>query len=91
LYFGKGVPKQVLKKSKRTLVHALMDSFRRHLHLLVQLHRLRCQLRQCRGSVTPGPKGDEGQEQFACQLRRAFDKAGATRGSFDVVGRKEVC
>jgi hypothetical protein len=91
LYFGQRTPEHVLKKSQRTLVHALMDGFRRHLDLLVQLRRLRCQLRQRRGSVTPGPKGDEGQKQFACQLRRAFDKAGATRSSFDVVGRKEVC
>src|SRR5215475_8160162 len=76
---------------QRTLVHALMDGFRRHLHLLVQLRHLRRQLRQRGGGVTPGPKGDEGQKQFAGQLRRAFDKAGATRGSFDSVGRKEVC
>jgi len=85
LYFCKRLTDHVLKKSQRTLVHALMNGFRRHLHLLVQLRHLRRQLRQRRCGVTPGPKGDEGQKQFAGQLRRAFDKAGATRGSFDVV------
>src|SRR5713101_7287940 len=85
LDFRQRLTDHVLKESKRTLVHALMNGFRRTLHLLVQWRHLRRQLRQRRGGVTPGPKGDEGQKQFAGQLRRAFDKAGATRGGFDVV------
>src|SRR5262245_66502314 len=40
LDFGKRSPEQVLKKSQRPLVHALMNGFRRYLHLLVQLRRL---------------------------------------------------
>ena len=84
-YFCQRLTDHVLKKSKRPLVHALMNGFRRHLHLLVQLRHRRRQLRHRRGGVTPGPKGDEGQKQFAGQLRRAFAKAGAPRGGFDVV------
>jgi len=71
--------------------HALMQSFRRHFHMLYHLRHFRCQLRQCRVGVTPGAKGDEGEKEFASQLRRAFDKAGTTCSSFDVVGSKEVC
>src|SRR4029450_12448661 len=37
LYFAQRLMDHVLKKSQRTLVHALMEGFRRHLHLLVQL------------------------------------------------------
>jgi hypothetical protein len=72
-------------------VHALMDGLRRHLDLLVQVRHFRRQLRQCRGGIIPGPKGDESQKQFAGQLRRTCDKASATCGVFDVVCRKEVC
>src|SRR5262249_16046426 len=45
LDFGKRLPEQVLQNSQRTLVQALMDGFRRHRHLLVQLRHLRRQLR----------------------------------------------
>jgi hypothetical protein len=69
----------------------LMNGFRRYLHLLVPLRHLRRPWCQRRGGVTPGPKGDEGQKQCACQLRRAFDKAGAPRGGCDVVCSKAVC
>jgi hypothetical protein len=85
LYFGQHLTDHVLKKRKRPLVHTLMDGFRRHLYLLVQVRHLRRQLRQCRCGIIPGPKGDESQKQFAGQLRRTFDKASATRGGFDVV------
>src|SRR5678816_3675603 len=91
LDFGKRLADHVLKKNKRVLVHALMQSFRRHFHMLYHLRHFRCQLRQCRVGVTPGAKGDEGEKEFASQLRRAFDKAGTTCSSFDVVGSKEVC
>ena len=63
LDFGKCLTEHVLEKSHGTLVHALMNGFRRHLHLLVQVRHLRRQLCQRRGGVTPGPKGDEGQKQ----------------------------
>src|SRR3989454_10492566 len=48
LYFGQRLPEHVLKKTQRTLVHALMNGFRRHLHLLVQWRSLRCPWRQDR-------------------------------------------
>ena len=53
--------------------------------MLHHLRHFRCQLRQRRLGVTPGAKGDEGEKEFAGNLRRAFDKAGATCSGFDVV------
>ena len=38
-------PTSLLQKGKRTLMQALMNGFRRHLHLPVQLRHLRCQWR----------------------------------------------
>ena len=85
LDFGKRLADHVLKKNKRALVHALMNGFRRHFHMLHHLRHFRGQLRQRCLGVTPGAKGDEGEKEFAGNLRRAFDKAGATCSGFDVV------
>src|SRR5215475_12997179 len=41
LDFGKRLLEHVLQKSQRTRGHALMDGFRRHRYLLVQLRHLR--------------------------------------------------
>ena len=91
LAFGKGLTDHILKKGHGLLVHALMNSFRRDCHILVPLRDLCRQLCQRRLGLTPGPKGHEGQKEFPRNLRRAFDKAGATCGGFDVVGSQEVC
>src|SRR5713101_2807982 len=91
LDFCKDLTNHILKKGKGLLVHPLMNGFRRDCHILAQLCDLRRQLCQRRFGLAPGPKGHEGQEEFARNLRRAFDKASATGCSFDVVGRKEVC
>jgi hypothetical protein len=85
LDFGKRLTDHRLEKSYGTLVHALLHGFRRYLHLLVPLRHLRRPLRQRGSGVTPGPKGDAGQQQVAAQLRHAFDKASAPRGGFDIV------
>ena len=83
--FCKRLADHVLQKSHSAVVHSLMNRFGRHRQMRAALRHFRGQLRQCRGGVTPGPKGDEGQKEFAGHLRCAFDKAGTTRGSFDVV------
>jgi hypothetical protein len=71
LDFGPRGLEPVLKQSQRTLVQALLEGFRRHRHRLGPWRHLRRPWRQRRGGVTPGPTGDEGQPQVACQRRRA--------------------
>jgi hypothetical protein len=85
LDFGKRLADHSLKKNTCTLMHALMHSFRRHFHLRHHLRHLRCPLRPRRLGVTPGAQGDEGEQEFAGNLRRPFDKADATCSGFDVV------
>src|SRR6266511_4274778 len=58
----KGLTDHFLKKAKSTLIHSLMQSFRRHRELRSQLRLLRGQLRQRRYGITPDSEGDEGQK-----------------------------
>jgi hypothetical protein len=91
LALGQRLPEPVPPQSQRTLGHAWMDGCRSPRHRLVPWRPLRRPWRSCWGGVTPGPTGDEGQQQVAGPLRRACAQARATRGGFDSVGRKEVC
>ena len=90
LEFGEDLSEHVLQKGKGLLVHALMQGFGRDLHGLAQLGTLRRQLGQGRLALTPRSKCHEGQKEFARDLRRALDKAGAPGGGFDVGGGKKV-
>jgi len=65
LDFCKGLPDHFLKKDKSTLMHSLMQRFRRHLELLSPLRHLRGQLRQRRCGITPDAEGDEGQKNLS--------------------------
>ena len=67
LDFGKCLTDHILKKGNGLLVHALMNSFRRDCHILVQLRDLCRQLCQGRLGLTPGPKGHEGQKEVSPQ------------------------
>ena len=62
---GKRVLDHLLQKSVGALMHALINGFRRHVDVLVHLGHFRCQLREGRFSITPGPEGDHGQKNFA--------------------------
>src|SRR6266446_3790864 len=64
LYFCKGLTDHFLKKDKSTLIHSLMQSFRRHSELRSQLRHLRGQLRERRCGITPDAEGDEGQKNL---------------------------
>ena len=67
---GQRLVDHLLKKNKCTLMHALMNSFRRHCHR--RHHRRHCfAWRQRRVGVTPGPTGDAGEKECAGQLRHA--------------------
>jgi hypothetical protein len=91
VYFCQGVTDHLLKKGLCSFVHALIHGFWRHLDMRAHLWHVRRQLGKGRLDVTPHPKGHQGQKECACQLRRAFDNAGAPGGGFDVVCRKAVC
>src|SRR2546428_8774758 len=89
LYFCKSLTDHFLKKDKSTLMHSLMQRFRRHLERLSQLRHLRGQLRQRRCGITPDAEGDEGQKNLPRNFGSAFDKASPTSGVFDVVRGEE--
>jgi len=90
LEFCQDLSEHVLQKGNGFLVHALMNGFGRDLHRLAQWGALRRQLGSGRLALTPGPKRHQGQKEFPRDLRRALDKASASGGGFDVVGRKKV-
>lgn len=90
LEFCQGLLHHVLQKGNGFLVHALMNGFRRDVHLRAQLGDLCRQLCPRRRGLTLGPKRHKGQKKFPRHLRRAFDKASAPRSGFDSVGRQEV-
>src|SRR5262245_56810586 len=91
LGFGPRLPDHVLQKGNGLLLHALMHGFCRYLPLRDQLRDLCRELCQCRVGSMPGPKGHEGQKEFAGNLRRTFNKARASCGGLNVVGSQEVC
>lgn len=91
LELRQGDANHCLEKGVRTFVHPLIQGFRRHCNLLPSLRGFRDSLRQCRRSVTPAPKGYEGQEEFARNFRRTPDKTRPTSCRFDLCGGKKFC
>ena len=91
LYLGESSADHFLQKSESTFVHPLIQGFRRYRNLCTQLRGFRGSLRQSGLGVTPAPKGDESQKEFARTFRRALDKTRATGRRFDMFSGKALC
>ncbi len=91
VYFCQSGADHFSQKGQRAFVPTLLNRFWRPLNLRSHLRHFRGQLRKRGLGITPHPAGDQGQKEFARNVRGALDKAGPTGGSFDVVGGKALC